>query len=832
MLWRKMHTKIRKPDPSLKKHRQPSQGGHGAKGDLKLLLLVCLFVSFMPRVAFCISSPDWLQPYGGASKGKFHLGISLPGQRDKTSPLRAANNQTLNVRDHLTPDLENSIRSRHGVILEDTTPPDHDGVVTYKVRREEPRNIPHTTREHDPFRRIIEKTPLPTEIRAEASISDEDMFFEALDCSTPKNIVDTVTTLQDTCDHPIYDDDMIFAQNKSYVILQKRTTEKIDGYSCSMTITRRVIYCGVYDHTTESLKDAKYDEPVEISPETCRKWVETGSYRTPTKVDVPIKLNSVTVTSYFKAGKSYIADWGEIKCAGASFNVNGVTVPRAVVWEQAKISILKESVISAGGVLRAVYDNKLLSHCTQSQGSCSSMDTTYVWKPPHPEECGADFVTEVSGSVIENKDQTVFMSTNGQMIRLIMRNDVTLCDDPAISTHVPNIYLIDVKHINKHRVGRAKWGTIDPSAVDLPTWIVNRDEFIYHHSMTQIYDEFAAIVQQTCAARHASKVLSLRGEQSPSPVPRYKGNSTFTMQAGDVSYSFRCSPTLTVGRRTEQCYQELPIHRLRIDHDGTPLGVGEPAFLEPITHRIIKEASVIPCSMEFQQKWKNYKGKWVTNRPTYTLVNDPILETETSTTATIGTYDETLDFKNGGLYTTKQVAGYLDALEYGNHREAVTSRMAYQVESGTLKDGESLRQGQIFEPVVTIPWFHNYLEDLFGYYDAWKDVCLTILVLWITFKILTELGRIFLNLKAWCTGPLTGMPRKWWYPGVAVFPGLSVEKRLRIAEKAIAILHLQLHRIQRNAMIEMARGQVHHPNQPVIEEEQAQLPPPPAIYPI
>ena len=95
------------------------------------------------------------------------------------------------------------------------------------------------------------------------------------DCNEPV----AVTTYQHmtACEHQ---QDKVDCQPETYRILQKNSTQRLKGYSCTISRSSIVHYCGAYSHS-KIAEPPEIEIPESISKENCQRLVRQQSFRTP-----------------------------------------------------------------------------------------------------------------------------------------------------------------------------------------------------------------------------------------------------------------------------------------------------------------------------------------------------------------------------------------------------------------------------------------------------------------------------------------------------------------------------------------------------------------------
>ena len=160
-------------------------------------------------------------------------------------------------------------------------------------------------------------------IIAAASLADEHhehpLSLQAYDCDDLRNLRDVSYSRGDTC---LEKQGVTTIENITMQILQQTSHHRVNGYSCSLTMTRSVQYCGAYDHMTTFNKANLIGVPKRISITECRDIIATNTWMTPAGKQIRIENNQIAQYNYEGPGHTYVSDAGEVKCMGQDWSFN------------------------------------------------------------------------------------------------------------------------------------------------------------------------------------------------------------------------------------------------------------------------------------------------------------------------------------------------------------------------------------------------------------------------------------------------------------------------------------------------------------------------------
>ena len=144
------------------------------------------------------------------------------------------------------------------------------------------------------------------------------------------------------------------------------------------------------------------------------------------------------------------------------------------------------------------------------------------------------------------------MSTNGELVRLILGSSITTCQTILRETN----YDLLLAYEGKSQVFLDR--TLPAREVDLTLYINNRDDFLYNHILNRVEEEMNEVLNSACRARaqadHGSLGATSEGYQSYN-----LGDGAFATQAGEAIWEYQCRPVIVTARETEECYLQMPV---------------------------------------------------------------------------------------------------------------------------------------------------------------------------------------------------------------------------------------------------------------------------------
>lgn len=607
--------------------------------------------------------------------------------------------------------------------------------------------------------------------------------LSAWDCSNPSNIEDrALDRNSDFCPEPGQTDVMDY-RNVTVEVLKSEHVQVVDGVKCTILDTRTVRQCGAYDHDITLTTAGYHDLPIPPTAETCREMVENRSIRLHGKKFTLGEIGTVNRLQYFEVGHSgldyeYNADDAaqqlSPQCRGGTWTYQGRELYYMVVHHEVKVSITKEEVYYNGrtDTLKALTTGAKLG-CTFNDHQCETALATYIWRTPKA-WCPLAVSRSTKGMLAKSNEGTrVFMSTDGQMLRFLLTEQVQSCNHTLWATNYPGIFLHETSRYGHARIARR----IHPELLNLPDYSNNKDDFLYHHALDRINQEMKAVIKKICRSQRRERLeQQFLKHDHPRMVPYSLGNGTFAVASGEVLYYYKCEH-LSVQALTDQtqCYDALPVAIPKKSMAYTIFNQTR-WFIEPLTHQLTRVANVVPCTLHFAPKYKLASGKWIYAAPDLHLADSP-KPTEFPTIAEADLQpDKKLDFVNGGLYEREAILRNNDFNIEGRTREAVISLLTQEI---TRNWTISPASPEFLDPSQ---WFRNPLDwvtDVFTSYGTFAAG------IWGLLTTLRVVAWVFSWIYSGCQmkGYLSPAAAFWW----AFCPGTHLLRENRERRRAAMV---------------------------------------------
>jgi hypothetical protein len=358
---------------------------------------------------------------------------------------------------------------------------------------------------------------------------------------------------------------------------------------------------------------------------------------------------------------------GHRRCQGGPLIHQGASWDNMLVDHQTTITLDKVNILSTNmGIMD--QDRGVHLKCPLHQKHCATKYVgTYLWNPTESTSC--DFAitqNRIQGIKVTDEftKEEVLMSTDGHLLRLILKDALIGCGETIYATNYRQLFV----HFLLSRRATNFTREIHPGEVDIITYATNQDDYVYHHILDVIREEFNAILQRECISYiNDNKARLQRPDIQAEAFQLYPlGNGTFSVDAGETSYLFKCSSVVVKAYEAAVCYTTLPV--LLQDLEGKP-----PArrFMEPISRKLSNTGTSIPCQDLFQSKYLDIKNQWIVANPALEITTAP-KETHRSRPNHFTPDNENLDFSTEGIYSEANLIQFQNYMEYSRRRSTLT----------------------------------------------------------------------------------------------------------------------------------------------------------------
>ena len=519
-------------------------------------------------------------------------------------------------------------------------------------------------------------------------------------------------------------------ENVTFQLLYKEPLQRLKGYRCEILDTRTVHYCGKYSHQTSFARYNYADLPKPPTAVSCRSMVRYKKLQLPDGEEKDLKIGAQHRFYYTEVGRTYTgSDWIypdlQVQCQGGDWRMNRVDYKNMIVEHHWTVTVTEEEFIYDGKRLVAVGNNVQLN-ANVFDTDTSDGDATYTWESPIG-YCPITVSKVVTGLLVEDEHTKtkVFMSTDNSLVRLVMSFHESYCGRMIWATNYPDLFLgtMDTQMPFERRV--------DPKAISMTTYVKARDDFLYNHVLYKIEEELGNVLMHNCKQREAKRKAQFYIQhKNPDMITYGFGNGTFATSSGEVLYYHKCRPEIVTASDSPYCYDALPVH-LPMDSPLHRQFNASQWFVEPLTRRLTRYASILPCTKGFGAKYKGLSGKWMSANPTLHLTDSPKPMEDPETVITRLLPD--VDFSKGGIYDDEDMKAWEAFTMIGRIRQAVLAPITQDITDDYTRGAT--------DPLVQTPsdWFKSKLNSALGFLTGLGSWASLLVGGFTVFKICTSL---------------------------------------------------------------------------------------------
>lgn len=554
------------------------------------------------------------------------------------------------------------------------------------------------------------------------------LTFQGYDCDDPRNVHDLhLTDAHPLCGH---NPSIKTRRNVTYSILQLEDYVYFDGWKCTITKAVNARQCGNWDHETRIPQASHGDIPISVGFDVCQRMFADRTYTDETGQVHRIGLNTVNLIKYQLAGSTSVDSKGsEVECIGEDYRHNGKLYQAAVVDVELKIIVVREK-LKADTNKDMVYSitEDMMLPCAAEKRQCSLPTAVYIWDYSSKFCPLGKTRKPVFGTEVTNGADTVFISLDGSLVRLILKETVSYCRQIVRTTNYPDIFVISYDDR-----GQSPFDRIHPAEIEIHTYVNNRDDYLYNHVLDQIETEFQQVLSQDCnTGQSHQRMKYFMQHQNPGLVTYFLGNGTFATPAGEVLYVYQCKPVILKAVETSDCYQSLPVRNI-----DDPLQ--KTVYLEPLTHRITHSGIKVPCSRQFLPKYRNLGGGWTMTTPQLAPTARPQELQDTQDYKVI--FDRTIDWSKGGLYSEDELKSMREYLEFSRAKEALGAQLVTQ--SGIYEFNGQVGVHTLFPTTFpNVDVASTFFKKIWDFLHHWGEAAAVFISIFGIFRLLTTLIEI------------------------------------------------------------------------------------------
>lgn len=550
----------------------------------------------------------------------------------------------------------------------------------------------------------------------------------AFDCQNTNNNL-SVVSIHDVAACPD-EKKGYYEKTVSATVIQRNEFKQQKVIACLIEVTRTIQHCGMHSHTS-AVSGGLSAFIKFIGKRECQNVHRHGSIQIFNRAIGRIAQNGTTEASLTIMGS--LKDDGS--CDGTAYSENGHSWSNVIVVVALKIHIrdylatikLNENEIS---LINGITCNYVDGYC---------MDSTFgetAWDYSPETSCDGGLTTlyngkaEIITNINQPTEQILVVEQGDKIFALSLIKTIVLCGYDIWQSEHPKI----VVTLNNNASAIKPKMNLIPQNTDMFSYINSKMLYIeqaYKRTTSQLY---TSTVHRRCLLhREIIKNRLLIAPLSPNALSTIIKNKMGHVGRvlGEVLYIMQCTPKLVQIRRTNNCYQELPI-----------VVNNQSKFMSPITHLIQEHAEQVECNALTPPLYY-IDGKWIGLTPLPLEKNPPQL---------LGVEPEdNLKFKSiqplgiSGLYTQEEISKVQRTLNFGIERAAVETMLTFKLNGINNTDNQGYTTIHLFDGTEIKKLARNTLQYIWGWFTDIGMFMSGVIGFYVIFKALKYFLNVILN---------------------------------------------------------------------------------------
>lgn len=490
-------------------------------------------------------------------------------------------------------------------------------------------------------------------------------------------------------------------------LLQRSTTVSTLVNQCRVFVDKTIEKCGMFSHRLTMFQKSYVHE---LSEEACRNLNIYGQFKYNEQLLDKLQFNGTSYRHVILAGVE--RENGE--CKGALYNWDGHAYEEAVVKASLTITIaqfhaiadtVRNELVTPDG-LKCVYKNQ---RCLDGER------TQFFWSATTTSQCKFEEFTilyegkavKVTDGTSENK--TVYFGNSSTHVQfgLEKTGQGLICGYKISLTEHPKLVIFE----GPGSASFAKNHDLKPEDVLQDVYFNSKLTYLARHVGNQFGEMYKDILTQRCQLERRVLQDSLvqvyeRPDIFADAVMREPGHMAYT--AGEVAHIVKCGQVNCRVRKTDLCYDELPVT------------CGEMhGFLRPKTRIFVHMGTIKDCNRLLPTMFL-LNGVW----HTYPSVAAAFIKPQPLEPGTKPTwrYVDLESFMESGIYSERDLEEARHRLVFHIQRESIANELARKI-APRAHEGTSVEFGELMDEARLEGFVGNFMNKAWTDFQKFGIVC-------------------------------------------------------------------------------------------------------------
>lgn len=518
-------------------------------------------------------------------------------------------------------------------------------------------------------------------------------------------------------------------ENEEIQLLQLADFDLAETSQCKIEIDRTIYYCGMHSHSS-IVQNGRQQYLHHIDYDSCKTLLATGAVSITPAVQVAgVRVNSTTARSITLSGTTSI----DGTCAGSAYSDPFGTWSNVVVQALVRITLRKfQAPVNLKTDQIALPSGQ---RCGFQTGAClDTEDGNTFWEAFPSSQCTFkeyDVLYEGPATKIFHHDENTIIHTATEgdtTFTLAETRSSTMCGYKLIHTEHPKLFILNTAS------GKFKSKTAIPTSnLDLFTYINAKFLYVERHLRTQLIQLYKDTVTQKCrleqqVIKNMMSIINIAPEDVANTLA--KGPGHLALQAGEVIHIVKCIAVTVVLRKTETCFQELPVSYKN-----------QSFFLTPRNRILTPYGTRRPCS-ELLPTMYELHGTW------YKLLPRP---SEGMAPPNLGRitqsqwkYIDPSNLATGGIYSPDELENLKDHVMFPLRKISIIDDLA-QGAAGQNHPTDNFKLYNLFDEHTLSKIAESTAKRMWNSFTTFGSISAGLLGIFITCKLVKQVISTILN---------------------------------------------------------------------------------------
>ena len=375
----------------------------------------------------------------------------------------------------------------------------------------------------------------------------------------------------------------------TYTILQQKSVQYLEGWSCQIIKTQFVEYCGSFSHNKHA-EIPQVEVTQRISKYECLNMAISKQFTMPDNTKQKITIGTENIISLTDLGTININD-NKVTCSGQPKKIGNHLVNDILSITQFKVMVTKERYRAKGSLVEVLSNHLVFpKQCATSTQGCETSRGTYVWNHPlldcNLEKIQTATMEVTANGYLRNKDLKILLKKGPATPAPEKCPPTTL-----YKTEYKDIYLTSPELQND-------WPQMT-NDLNLEEFITARDDYVMFETEEKLAKMIKENGRSNCLQTLTNKRM-IKLTDEPEVFFRRNGDTILRITCKEKKGKIAENPTT--------CYEDIPLQ--------------QGGFVKTDNRLYTSDSPIIPCNKRFALQVNTFQG-WIEFLPGVRKIPEP-----------------------------------------------------------------------------------------------------------------------------------------------------------------------------------------------------------------